>query len=102
MMTTSLLTNATNSNNEYNEDELWMEPPKFKPPGPFDAEKHARRTANHSANHAIGHPTIWKNYIHFGYDMYDKSTKFQNTATFGNFLLSPCITTLTSSEQFIG
>jgi hypothetical protein len=69
-------TNEKNSNNEYNEDELWMEPPEFKPPGQFDAEKHARRTANHSAYRAIGHPTIWKNYIHFGYYMYDDCQDF--------------------------
>ena len=68
--------NETVINTEYTEDDLWMDPPDFNPPGPFDAEKHARRSANHSAYRAIGHLTIWKNYIYYGYYLYDDCQDF--------------------------
>jgi hypothetical protein len=64
------------SNAYYSEDDHWIEPPEFTPPGPFDAEKHARHLANHSAYCAIGHSTIWKNYIYFGFYMYDDCQDF--------------------------
>jgi hypothetical protein len=61
---------------EYNEDELWMDPPDYTPPGPVDTEKHSRRTANHSAYRINGHPTIWRNYIYFGFYTYDDCNDF--------------------------
>ena len=60
----------------YNEDELWMDPPEYLPPGPHDSGKHARRSANHSAYRINGHPTIWKNYLIYGYYMYDDCHDF--------------------------
>ncbi len=58
------------------EADLWMIPPDYAPPGPVDAEKHARRIANHSAYRINGHPTIWKNYIYYGFYMYDDCHDF--------------------------
>jgi hypothetical protein len=70
------MSTGTSRTNEYNEDELWMDPPEYSPPGPVDTEKHSRRTANHSAYRINGHPTIWKNYIYYGFYMYDDCNDF--------------------------
>ena len=60
----------------YNDDELWTDPPEYLPPGPHDSGRHARRSANHSAYRINGHPTIWKNYLIYGYYMYDDCHDF--------------------------
>jgi hypothetical protein len=69
-------TTEARTNPVYNDDELWMDPPEYLPPGAHDSGKHARRSANHSAYRINGHPTIWKNYLIYGYYMYDDCHDF--------------------------